>query len=277
MNPEAPAKLAGHVKDDKGSPRRPVIPLGAQGNLRNLQPCAIDRRHIARRGARSLHALPSSLKRATIGVRLPCRLTASWFTLASSAAMPGAFLIVLAVGLAILFPALAHFGRVLVGVQPEAASRLGFLCEEHGFEGPEAVPDETGVYPLLRRVRYKRSGTPGEIAAQVGVGVVSGGALEPGEIGGHCEPQPISMRDQGAGLGRGLTRCSASCFNTAPAGQPCKPAGAQRGMSVWPVRHGRPVRRSARRGGTVGLCASLLASAALTSPEEEQHQHHENH
>jgi hypothetical protein len=45
-------------------------------------------------------------------------------------------------------------------------------------------------------------GAPGEIAAQIGVGVVSGGALEPGKIGGHCEPQPISMRDQSAGLGR---------------------------------------------------------------------------
>jgi hypothetical protein len=32
--------------------------------------------------------------------------------------MPGAFLIVLAVFLAILFPALAHFGPVLVDVQP---------------------------------------------------------------------------------------------------------------------------------------------------------------
>jgi hypothetical protein len=44
-------------------------------------------------------------------------------------------------------------------------------------------------------------GTPGEIAAQVGVGVVSEGALEAGEIGGHCEPQRISMREEGAGLG----------------------------------------------------------------------------
>jgi hypothetical protein len=44
-------------------------------------------------------------------------------------------------------------------------------------------------------------GTPGEIAAQIGVGVVSGGALEPGKIGCHREPQPIIMRDEGAGLG----------------------------------------------------------------------------
>jgi hypothetical protein len=44
-------------------------------------------------------------------------------------------------------------------------------------------------------------GTPGEIAAQVGVGVFSGGALETGEISGHGEPQPISMRNEAAGLG----------------------------------------------------------------------------
>ena len=35
---------------------------------------------------------------------------------------------------------------------------------------------------------------PGEVAAQIGVGVVSGGALEPGKIGGHGKPQPVSMR-----------------------------------------------------------------------------------
>jgi hypothetical protein len=44
-------------------------------------------------------------------------------------------------------------------------------------------------------------GTPGEIAAQIRVGVVSGSAREPGKIGGHCEPQSVSMRDQRAGLG----------------------------------------------------------------------------
>jgi len=44
-------------------------------------------------------------------------------------------------------------------------------------------------------------GAPGEVAAQIGVGVVSGGALEPGEIGGYCVPQPVSMRDEIGGLG----------------------------------------------------------------------------
>jgi hypothetical protein len=33
----------------------------------------------------------------------------------------------------------------------EAANRLGFLREEFGFTGPEAMPDQVGVYPPLRR------------------------------------------------------------------------------------------------------------------------------
>lgn len=33
---------------------------------------------------------------------------------------------------------------------PEATGRLDFLCTEYGFTGPEVVPDEAGVYPLLR-------------------------------------------------------------------------------------------------------------------------------
>jgi hypothetical protein len=47
---------------------------------------------------------------------------------------------------------------------PEAAGRLGFLCDEYGFTGPEIVPDEAGVYPLLRKVRYWRTGLAIEIS-----------------------------------------------------------------------------------------------------------------
>jgi hypothetical protein len=46
----------------------------------------------------------------------------------------------------------------------EAADRLDFLRTEYGFAGPEVVPDETGLYPLLRRVRYKRSDLTLEIS-----------------------------------------------------------------------------------------------------------------
>jgi hypothetical protein len=55
-------------------------------------------------------------------------------------------------------------------------------------------PGQEGVQAAL--------GAPGEIAAQIGVGVVSGGALEPGKIGSHREPQPIGMRDESAGLSK---------------------------------------------------------------------------
>jgi hypothetical protein len=37
-------------------------------------------------------------------------------------------------------------------------------------------------------------GAPGEIAAQIGAGMISGSALEPGKIGSRGEPQPVSMR-----------------------------------------------------------------------------------
>jgi hypothetical protein len=40
-------------------------------------------------------------------------------------------------------------------------------------------------------------GAPPEVAAQIGAGMVSGSALEPGKIGGHCEPQPVSIQEQG--------------------------------------------------------------------------------
>jgi hypothetical protein len=53
--------------------------------------------------------------------------------------------------------------RVRTFVQ-EAADRLGFLLAEFGFTGPETVPDETGVYPLLRRVRFRRADLAIEIS-----------------------------------------------------------------------------------------------------------------
>jgi hypothetical protein len=47
---------------------------------------------------------------------------------------------------------------------PEAAGRLDFLCAGYGFADPVVVPDEAGVYPLLRRVRYPRTGCAIEIS-----------------------------------------------------------------------------------------------------------------
>ena len=37
-------------------------------------------------------------------------------------------------------------------------------------------------------------GAPGQVAAQVGLGVVAGGAFEPGQVGSHSQPQLISER-----------------------------------------------------------------------------------
>ena len=37
-------------------------------------------------------------------------------------------------------------------------------------------------------------GAPGQEAAQIGFGVIAGGALETGQVGSHCQPQLISER-----------------------------------------------------------------------------------
>jgi hypothetical protein len=43
---------------------------------------------------------------------------------------------------------------------------------------------------------------PGQVAAQVGLGVVAGGTLEPGQVGSHRQPQLISERHQMIGRDR---------------------------------------------------------------------------
>jgi len=42
-------------------------------------------------------------------------------------------------------------------------------------------------------------GAPGQAAAQVGLGVVAGGALEPGQVGSRSQPLLISERHQMTG------------------------------------------------------------------------------
>jgi hypothetical protein len=41
---------------------------------------------------------------------------------------------------------------------------MAFLPAEFGFSGAQTVPDETGVYPLLRRVRFHRADFAVEIS-----------------------------------------------------------------------------------------------------------------
>ena len=53
--------------------------------------------------------------------------------------------------------------RVKTFVQ-EATDRLGFLQTEFGFTGPRVVPDETGVYLLVRRVRFERADLAVEVS-----------------------------------------------------------------------------------------------------------------
>ena len=49
--------------------------------------------------------------------------------------------------------------------------------------------------PRSQRVKAP-VGAPGEVAAQIRMRVVAGGALDPGQIGCHGQPQPVSMRHE---------------------------------------------------------------------------------
>ena len=69
--------------------------------------------------------------------------------------------------------------------------------------GPEPAdllhpPDvQLQVRPLRGQRVQAMLGAPGQVAAQVGFGVLAGGALEAGQVGSHCQPQPVSERRQG--------------------------------------------------------------------------------
>jgi hypothetical protein len=49
----------------------------------------------------------------------------------------------------------------------EAADRLRFLQTEFGFTAPQVVPDETGVYLLVRRVRFERADLAVEVSLEL--------------------------------------------------------------------------------------------------------------
>ena len=71
-------------------------------------------------------------------------------------------------------------------------------------------------------------GAPDQEAAQVGLGVVAGGALETGQVGGHCQPQLINERDQVIGRDRrqfGESLHAQTLRLLPPAGEPCEHAG----------------------------------------------------
>jgi hypothetical protein len=52
------------------------------------------------------------------------------------------------------------------------------------------------VRPLCGQRVQAALGASGQLAAQVGFAVLTGGALEAGQVGGYCQPQPVSERRQ---------------------------------------------------------------------------------
>ena len=84
---------------------------------------------------------------------------------------------------------------------------------------------------------------PSQVAAQVGLGVLAGGAREPGQVGGRGQPYMISWRRIGCGRGEvGAARCSASCPDDAPGSQMHK-------VIHLPARHFMSGRLRLRTGG----------------------------
>lgn len=49
---------------------------------------------------------------------------------------------------------------------------------------------------------------PGQVAAQIGLGVLPGRTLEPGQVASYCQPQLISRRDKTIGGWRPLRQSS---------------------------------------------------------------------
>jgi hypothetical protein len=66
-----------------------------------------------------------------------------------------------------------------------------------GFEPADLLhpPDvQFKVRPLGGQRIQAAPGAPGQVAAQVGFGVLSGGALETGQVGSYCQSQPVGER-----------------------------------------------------------------------------------
>jgi hypothetical protein len=50
------------------------------------------------------------------------------------------------------------------------------------------------VRPLRCQRVQAALGAPAQVAAQIGFGVLARGALKAGQVGSHCQPQPVSER-----------------------------------------------------------------------------------
>jgi hypothetical protein len=80
--------------------------------------------------------------------------------------------------------------------------------------------------------------TPGQVAAQIGLGVITGGALEPGQVGGHRQPQLISDRHQMIGRdGRqfGEGHHVQTLRPPLPVANPANAPGARKGYVHGPI------------------------------------------
>ena len=91
-------------------------------------------------------------------------------------------------------------GAVEPGRDREAAGDGGGLEPSDLLHPPD-------VQLQMRALRGQRVqavlGAPRQVAAQVRFGVLAGGALEAGQVGSYCQPQPVSKRRHRIGGHRG--------------------------------------------------------------------------
>ena len=124
-------------------------------------------------------------------------------------------------------------------------------------------------------------GAPGQVAAQVGFGVIAGGTLESGQVGSHRQPQLISERHQTIGRDGQQFGEVHHAQTLSPLPSPAKPMKpVKRGMTgrVGTLRRwmfmqaGRPDHRSKRgpptRGGVLSGRANTRRSAFRSWPEK---------
>ena len=96
---------------------------------------------------------------------------------------------------------------------------------------------------------------PGQVAAQVGLGVVAGGVLEAGQVGSHCQPQLISERHQvigGDGRQFGEGHHAQTLRLLLPADEPCE--HARRGMCAY----SRPALAMHKHAAPAAACLAVL-------------------
>jgi hypothetical protein len=91
----------------------------------------------------------------------------------------------------VLHKAVDNAGPVKPRYNGESAGHGGRLEPADLLHPPDV---QLQVRPLGGQRVQAALGAPSKVAAQVGFGVLAGGALEAGQVGSHCQSQPVGER-----------------------------------------------------------------------------------